>query len=364
MKETLEYFKDPSWTKIIAERIKDLAPSRNLKFCHVCGTHEYSIFRYGLRSFLPRNVEVIAGPGCPVCICPASDIDEAIWLTFNGVTVVTYGDMLRVRGSKISLREAKALGGEVKVAYSISDGVKMAESEPNKEFVFFSIGFETTAITTAAAILKSPPKNLSFLISHRLIPPVMELLLGIGDLQIDGYIAPGHVSTIIGMKPYEVFPKAYRMPTVVAGFEPTDVLLAILMLLKQVNSGTPKLENEYSRVVKWDGNVKAKKMIDEVFKIVDGRWRGLGRVPYSALKLKEEFLQYDARERYEINIGSSRDLLPGCSCHLVMIGKITPLSCPLFTKACTPEDPKGPCMVSSEGTCFIWHRFHQISKRD
>jgi len=224
--------------------------------------------------------------------------------------------------------------------------------------VFFAIGFETTAPSTAIEILKKPPKNLSFLISHRLIPPAMELLLGVGDLHIDGFIAPGHVSTIIGMKPYEIFPKAYRMPTIVAGFEPLDVLLAISMLLKQIRNGEARLENEYTRSVTWEGNAKAQQLIERVFKVVGGHWRGLGKIPDSALELREEFEEYDARKRYNVRIERPRDLLPGCLCHLVMIGKIKPPECPLYMKACTPQAPRGACMVSIEGTCRIWAK-HQ-----
>lgn len=343
----------------IIKKIEKLAPTHSLKFCHVCGTHEWTITHYGIRTVLPKTVEVIAGPGCPVCIVPAKEIDEAIWLSLNGKTVLTFGDMARVPGSKISLAQAKAIGGKVKVVYSIKDAVKIAKKNPNEEFVFFAIGFETTAPSTAIEILNGPPENLSFLISHRLIPPVMELLLGIGDLQIDGFIAPGHVSTIIGMKPYEIFPKAYRMPTVIAGFEPLDVLFAIFLLLKQIKEKKAKLENEYTRAVKWEGNVKAQKAINEVFEITSGEWRGLGKVPFSALKLKKEFSHLDARLKYNIKVDRSRDLLPGCSCHLVIIGKIKPNECPLFMKACTPQSPKGPCMVSIEGTCAIWAK-HKV----
>jgi hydrogenase expression/formation protein HypD len=230
----------------------------------------------------------------------------------------------------------------------------MAEEESAREFVFFAIGFETTAPLTANEVLKGPPENLSFLVSHRLIPPAMELLLGIGDLHIDGFIAPGHVSTIIGLKPYEIFSGAYRMPVVVAGFEPLDVLFAVKMLLHQLGDDEARLENEYGRAVKPDGNVKALEGIRRVFAVVDGRWRGLGRLPSSALALKPEFEEWDAREKHGIRVKQGRDILPGCQCHLVMIGKIKPSECPLFLGACRPEAPKGPCMVSAEGTCRIW----------
>lgn len=352
-------FRDPALARKVAEHIRNLAPSYNVKFCHICGTHEWTITHYGLRYLLPETVEVIAGPGCPVCVVPAAEIDEAISLALNGVTLVTFGDLLRVPGSETSLQEAKASGGDVRIVYGVGDAVKMAEKEPDKDFVFFAIGFETTAPSTAVEVLNKPPENLSFLVSHRLIPPAMELLLGVGDLRIEGFIAPGHVSTIIGVKPYEIFPKAYRMPTVVAGFEPLDVLFTISMLLKQVKDGEARLENEYKRSVTWEGNLKAQRLMEQVFSVVDGRWRGLGKLPSSALALREEFIAYDARKKYGVKIERSRDLLPGCLCHLVMIGKIKPPECPLYMKACTPQAPKGACMVSVEGTCRIWakHKF-------
>ncbi|MEM2319973.1 MAG: hydrogenase formation protein HypD [Candidatus Bathyarchaeia archaeon] len=348
-------FRDPELAKKVSEKIREIAPKNVfVKICHVCGTHEWTITHYGLRSMLPQNVEVIAGPGCPVCVTPSSEIDEAIELALRGVTVACFGDVIRVPGSEKSLLDAKAEGADVRVVYSIDDAVKMARREPYKEFVFFAIGFETTAPSTAIEVLKKPPENLSFLVSHRLIPPAMELLLGIGDLHIDGFIAPGHVSTVIGLKAYNIFPKAYRMPTVVAGFEPLDVLIAIYMILKQIREGTARLENEYVRAVNWEGNLKAQDVMRRAFEVVDGEWRGLGRLPSSAFKLKKEYAKSDAREKFGVRITRGRDLLPGCQCHLVMIGKIKPMECPLFMKACTPEKPLGACMVSVEGTCRIW----------
>jgi hydrogenase expression/formation protein HypD len=354
-------FRDPTLAKKAADHIVDLAPSHDTKLCHVCGTHEWTITHYGLRSFLPETLDVIAGPGCPVCVLPAAEIDEAISLALKGVTVVTFGDLLRVPGSETSLQRAKASGGDVRIVYGLGDAVKMANKEPDKDFVFFAIGFETTAPSTAVEVLNKPPENLSFLVSHRLIPPAMELLLGVGDLHIDGFIAPGHVSTIIGMKPYEIFPEAYRMPTVIAGFEPLDVLFAISMLLQQIKDGEAKLENEYKRSVMWEGNIKAQRLMEQVFNVVDGRWRGLGKLPLSALALRGEFLEYDARKRYDLQVEGSRDLLPGCLCHLVMIGKIKPPECSLYMKTCTPQAPKGACMVSIEGTCRIWAK-HKLTK--
>ncbi len=356
-----ENFRDPVLAKKVAEHIKKIAPPYETKFCHVCGTHEWTITHYGLRFLLPDNVDVIAGPGCPVCILPASDIDEAIELAKKGVTVTTFGDLIRVPGSETSLQKAKASGGDVRIVYGLRDAIHMAKKNPDKEFVFFAVGFETTSPSTAIEVLNKPPDNFSFLVSHRLIPPAMELLLGIGDLHIDGFIAAGHVSTIIGMKPYAVFPEAYGMPTVAAGFEPLDVLFAVDMLLQQVRDGVARLENEYKRVVSWDGNIKAQKLLEQVFDVVDGHWRGLGKLPKSALGLKKEFAAYDAREKYDLHIEDSRDILKGCLCHLVMIGKIKPPECPSYMTSCVPESPKGACMVSNEGTCRIWAK-HKLTK--
>jgi hydrogenase expression/formation protein HypD len=230
----------------------------------------------------------------------------------------------------------------------------MAKNEPDKEFVFHAVGFETTAPITAVEALGELPKNFGFLTSHRLIPPAMELLLGIGDLQIDGFIAPGHVSAIIGLKPYDLFPRVYRMPTVIAGFEPNDVLMAIYMVVKQHNENDAKLENEYSRVVKPEGNLRAQEMVAEAFEVTAGNWRGIGRLPQSALQLKEYLATYDARKKYNVRVERGKDILLGCECHLVIIGKIKPNECPMFLKACTPAKPIGACMVSSEGTCRVW----------
>lgn len=347
-------FRDQALAKRVAGHIHELSPEYPVKFCHVCGTHEWTVTHFGLRELLPKNVEVIAGPGCPVCVLPASEIDEAIELALEGVTVTTFGDVLRVPGSSASLADARAKGGDVRIVYGVGDAVKMAENEPGKDFAFFAVGFETTAPTTANEVLRRPPKNLSFLVCHRLIPPAMELLLGIGDLHIDGFIAPGHVSTVIGLSPYEVFPSAYHLPVVVAGFEPLDVLFAIDMLLKQLKDNVARLENEYGRAVKLEGNMKALGLVDRAFDTVDGYWRGLGRLPSSALALKAEFEKWDSRRKHELKVRAGRDLLPGCQCHLVMIGKIKPNDCPLFMKICKPESPKGACMVSIEGTCRIW----------
>lgn len=348
-------FRDPILGKRLERKIHQLAPkTKTVKICHVCGTHEWTITHFGIRSLLPENVEVIAGPGCPVCIVPASEIDEAVHLALKGVSVVCFGDVLRVPGSKGSLLDAKAEGSDVRVVYGVSDAVKMAEKEPEKEFTFFAVGFETTAPSTAVEVLKKPPRNLSFLVSHRLIPPAMKLLVELEDLNLNGFIAPGHVSTIIGLKPYQAFPKIFSMPTVVAGFEPLDVLVGIYMILKQLREGESRLENEYKRAVSPAGNVKAQEYLQKVFDVKDGRWRGIGVIPLSKYKLRDEYLAYNAHLKHDVEIVNGVDLPQGCKCHLVIIGKINPTECPLFMKACTPNKPIGACMVSNEGTCRIW----------
>ena len=348
-------FRNPEVAQNIAAKIREVTPKKGqVKICHVCGTHEWTITHFGLRSLLPSNVEVIAGPGCPVCIVPAAEIDEAVQLAKQGKVVTCFGDVLRVPGSESSLLEAKAGGADVRMVYAVSDAVEMARKEPEKEFVFSAVGFETTAPITALEALGDLPKNFSFLVSHRLIPPAMELLLGVGDLQIDGFLAPGHVSAIIGLKPYELFARVYRMPTVVAGFEPNDVLMSIYMIIKQVSTRDAQLQNEYSRVVKPEGNKKALELMDKAFTVVAGNWRGIGRLPDSALQLRESLAQFDARRKYELKIKEGKDILLGCECHLVIIGKIKPNQCPMFLKACTPAKPIGACMVSSEGTCRVW----------
>jgi hydrogenase expression/formation protein HypD len=350
-------FRDRDLSKRVAEKIQKAAASEGLvKICHVCGTHEWTITHFGIRSLLPSNIEVIAGPGCPVCIIPASEIDEAVQLALKNVAVTCFGDVLRVPGSKMSLLDAKAEGADVRVVYSVEDAVRMAKNEVDKDFVFFAVGFETTAPSTAVEIIAGLPKNLSVLVSHRLVPPAMELLAKMSDLNLDGFIAPGHVSTIIGLRPYEVFPETYKMPTVVAGFEPLDVLFGIYMIVKQIKEGKPRLENEYVRAVNREGNVKAQQVMRRVFGIADGNWRGLGNIPSSRLTLNHEYETSDALRKHDVKVERGVDIQHGCQCNLVVIGKIRPTECPLFMNACTPQKPIGACMVSSEGTCRIWAR--------
>ncbi|MFX1455254.1 MAG: hydrogenase formation protein HypD [Promethearchaeota archaeon] len=333
--------------------------SRPIKFMHVCGTHEHTISKYGLRTLIPKEIEVLSGPGCPVCICPAADIDKAVELGRRNDTIITtFGDMLRVPATSISLAELKAKGADIRVVYGPNDAVKIARENPEKEVIFFAIGFETTVPLVGYEIKSEPPSNFSVICAHKLIPAALELLMSQSQLQIDGFISPGHVSTIIGMKPYEIFSQGYKIPNVISGFEPNDVLLSILMLLKQVRDKKYDSLNEYSRVVKPEGNIIAQQIIEDVFQPVSSPWRGIGRVYDGGLTIKKEFQEYDADKKFDIKIGKSQDIPPGCSCHLIMVGKLYPYECKLFRTICTPINPIGPCMVSLEGTCSIYYKYH------
>jgi len=365
---TANRYRDKTVIKDLALAIGDESPARPLKIMHVCGTHENTISRYGLRELLPEDVEVIAGPGCPVCVCPETDISRAIKLALeHSAIVAAFGDMMRVPTAKGSLADAKADGADIRAVYSPFDSLKIAYNNPEKEVVLFAVGFETTACGVAALVQRGLPPNLSILTSHRLIPPVMEFLLGIGDLHIDGFLIPGHVTTVMGLKEYYIFPEAYRMPVVTAGFEPADVLTGVLKILRQINNGVPLCENAYERAVAPEGNKKAQKVIGDVFDIVPAYWRGIGRIPRSGLKLKDRFSEHDAfRKFFPENmheIPRPLDINPDCSCHLVMIGKINPTGCPIFGKGCRPDRPYGPCMVSMDGTCRIMaHGFENTVK--
>ncbi|OUJ18940.1 Hydrogenase maturation factor HypD [Methanonatronarchaeum thermophilum] len=341
--------------KSFSNKIDDKCPKDGLKALHVCGTHEQSILKHGLRSIIPGRLELKMGPGCPVCVTPAKEIDEAIWLAENDVTIATFGDMLRVPGTDKSLFDARSKGHDVRMVYSIEEAIKI--SNEVDEVVFFGIGFETTAPSNAAAVLNGLPNNFSILTSHRLIPPAMEALLNIEGVDFDGFIAPGHVSTIIGTKSYNVFSQKYGMPVVVSGFEALDILYALLKLTEQVDANTSKVENAYERAVNEEGNPKALEMLDKVFKTIDADWRGIGTIPGSGLEIKDEYSRYDARVKYDIDIEDSRDIHPGCMCHLILTARGKPTDCSLFAKECTPQDPRGPCMVSREGECNIWYKY-------
>jgi hydrogenase expression/formation protein HypD len=334
-----------------------------LRLMHVCGTHQDTLMRYGLNSMLQEvGMDVRAGPGCPVCVTTAKEIEEAIALARSGKVVATFGDMFRVPGETQSLADVKAEGYDVRMVYSITDCLALAE-KTDKDVVFFSIGFETTAPTPASVILSKPPENFSILSTHRLIPPAMAALLNMGELKIDGFIDPGHVSAIIGAGPYEFLSRDYHIPQVIAGFEPLDLLVAVYMLALQIRRGEAKVENEYTRVVKPEGNEKAKRIMETVFEPCDVGWRGFPVIPGSGLTLKDEFAAYDARKRYEDDLSTlSGDYKEpeGCRCGEILRGIVDPDECPLFGTGCTPQHPIGPCMVSREGCCNIMFRYGTI----
>jgi len=351
-------YRNEELAKQIQEKLKDL--NLNLRLMHVCGTHQDTLVKFGLNSMLKEaGIEVRPGPGCPVCVTTAKEIEEAIILAKKGKVVATFGDMFRVPGERLSLADVKAEGFDVRMVYSITDSISIAE-KTNKDVVFFSIGFETTAPTAASVILNNPPGNFSILSAHRLIPPAMEALIKMGEMKIDGFINPGHVSTIIGERAYEFISKRYKIPQVIAGFEPLDVLIGIYMLAMQIIRGEARVENEYKRVVKAEGNEKAKRIMKEVFEPIECSWRGFPVIPGSGLKLRGEFEDYDARKRYEDEL-STLDIdykePEGCRCGEILRGLVYPDECPLFGKACTPQHPVGACMVSKEGSCNITFRY-------
>lgn len=347
--------------KKLLERIK--ASEVSLRIMHVCGTHERTIAKFGLRSVLPENIEVISGPGCPVCVTPEEDVNVAIALAKSGVTVVTFGDMMRVPGSAESLLDAKSGGADVRMVYSIDDAIALAEKKPELEVAFFGIGFETTVPANAAALLRKIPENFSLLASQKQTPPAIELLAR--DTNVDAFIAPGHVATIIGTKPFE--PLAARgFPVVVSGFEARDILLGINLLQTQIEEGISRVDNGYPRAVKPEGNLIALKIMDKVFETSESEWRGIGKIENSGLALRKEFEDRDAAKKYEDRYISAleevRKKAEGkdkkrCICAAILTGKAKPSQCPNFQKACTPKSPAGPCMVSQEGMCYNWFRY-------
>lgn len=334
--------------KTILQTLEDIT-DRDLCFMHICGTHEAAIARAGLRSVLPKQLKIVMGPGCPVCITPQGEIDAALELVEKGSIIATYGDLLRVPGTKGSL---ESCGGDVRVVQGVHKAVEIAQ-KTDREVVFISVGFETTAPTVAATILKKPPKNFSILSSHRIVPPAMKWLLEQGEAKLHGFMLPGHVCTVTGYADYEQFP----VPQVVAGFEPEDILLGLLMLVRQIREGTHNVDNAYPRAVTREGNLKAKSVMYEVFEPFDVEWRGFPVIPGSGLRLKKEFEQYDAQKKFGIvfkHIGKHS----ACICDKVLRGIAQPSDCKMFGKACTPRTPVGPCMVSHEGACKIWHLYH------
>ncbi len=334
----------------------------NLKFMHVCGTHQDTLVKHGLDVLLQKSgVEIRQGPGCPVCVTTPKEIEEVLVLAKEGKTIATFGDMIRVPGVTSSLQQLKTEGYDVRTVYSIEDAVMLAEKHKEKEIVFMAVGFETTAPTTASVLLRDPPLNFSVLCCHRLIPPALQAILDMGEIKIDGFIEPGHVSTIIGTKPYEFISRDYYIPQVIAGFEPIDLLMGAWMLVRQIKQGNAEVQNEYIRAVKSQGNKKAQQVLKQVFEPMDINWRGFPVIHQSGLKLRNKFVKYDARRTYEEDLaeltGEEFAEPEGCLCGDVLRGLISSKECPLFGHGCTPDNPVGPCMVSSEGNCNIQYRY-------
>jgi len=333
----------------IAATLRGLV-DRDLTFMHICGTHEAAIARAGLRSVLPERLKIVMGPGCPVCITPQGEIDAALDLVDKGCIIATYGDLLRVPGTTGSL---ESTGGDVRVVQGVHKAVEIA-TKTGKEVVFISVGFETTAPTVAATLLAHPPRNFSILSCHRIVPPAMKWLLEQGEAKLDGFMLPGHVCTVTGYEDYEQFP----VPQVVAGFEPEDILLGLVMLVRQIRKGVHRVDNAYPRAVSREGNIKAKKVMYEVFEPCDVEWRGFPVIPKSGLRLKKEFEQYDAQKKFQI-VFKHISKHSACICDKVLRGIAQPQDCRLFSKVCNPRTPVGPCMVSHEGACKIWHLYYE-----
>ena len=359
---------------VIASAVQD---SRSYRFMEFCGGHTHAISRYGLEDLLPKNVQMIHGPGCPVCVLPAGRIDMAILLVEQpNVTLCVYGDLMRVPGSRrSSLLRAKAHGADVRMVYSTLDAIRIAEQEPNREVVFFAIGFETTTPPTAMAIRlaeKKQLKNFTIFCNHVLTPPAIQNILespdirDLGRVEIDGFIGPAHVSTVIGTQPYEFFAEEFAKPVVISGFEPLDVMQSILMLVRQVNDDRHDVENQYVRAVTRNGNLRAKMEVADIFELRDQfEWRGLGLVPYSGLRLKKAYAAYDAQRRFDMPELTAADN-PSCECGAILRGVKKPVDCKLFGTVCTPENPMGSCMVSSEGACaahWTYGRFRDMEQR-
>jgi hydrogenase expression/formation protein HypD len=362
---TLELkFRDPARARALADALarRVAAAGRPIQIMHVCGSHEQAIARFGLRALFPPGLTLIMGPGCPVCVTDAPEVDEAVALTRLGARVCTYGDMLRLPGTALSLADAKAEGGKVEVVYSVAHAAELAKQHPSEEVVFFASGFETTAVATAAVVLADPPKNLSILSVHKYVPAAMEVVAESDPTRIDGFVAAGHAAIITGWKIFEPFAARTGKPVVVAGFEPLDILAAVLELVELVAGGRATVFNAYPRCVTSGGNRPAQASLWKVFEPRDGVWRGIAMVKGGNLDLRPEFAHVDARRRFRIDTTSVRDVEAEgrsrhCRCGEIMLGLATPVDCTLYGKGCVPEAPVGACMVSSEGTCRIWHTY-------
>jgi hydrogenase expression/formation protein HypD len=351
--------------KLAARIAHEAGPERDYHFMEFCGGHTHAIFRYGVQDLMPENVHFVHGPGCPVCVLPVRRLDDAVELAEkHGVILCSYGDMMRVPGTKQrSLIRAKADGADIRMVYSTMDALKIARDNPDRQVVFFAIGFETTTPPTAAAIKQAEAErleNFSVFCNHVLTPPAIGHILDSEDFapggpaRIDGFLGPSHVSAVIGSKPYEAAAEKYGKPVVIAGFEPLDVMQSVLMLIRQVNEGRAEVENEYTRVVTREGNLKAQTLTGEVLELRESfEWRGLGEVPYSALRICDAYAEFDAEKRFTVSEKQSREV-KSCECPAILRGVKKPTDCKLFGTVCTPENPMGSCMVSSEGACAAY----------
>jgi len=368
LKDLYDGFRQPDVIKLFAKKIKQEAKKlkKPLGVMEVCGGHTHTIMKYGLKQLMPKNIKFIHGPGCPVCVMPKERIDHAYNLAMqDDVILVTLGDMIKVPGSQGSLQDARGLGADVRFVYSPMDCIKIANENPDKKVIFFAIGFETTTPMTTALInlvIKKDIKNILFHINHITVPEPMRVLLEDRTNAIDAFIGPAHVSVISGSKIYDEFPKKYNKPVVVSGFEPVDVMESIYMIVKQIVENRCELEVQYSRSVSQDGNIVAQKLNDKFFeKREHFRWRGIGDIPLSALKLKDEFSSYDAEVIYKDTLPTKKiDDHKLCICGEILKGKANPVDCKVFGTACTPSSPLGSCMVSSEGACAAYYKFGGI----
>ncbi len=366
----VDEYRDPAAARVAVRRITELADGGRAgapyAFMEVCGGHTHTIYRHGIEQLLPETVQLVHGPGCPVCVIPMGRVDDAISLAEQpGVVFTSFGDMMRVPGSTSSLLEAKARGADVRMVYSPLDALKIAQKNPDKRVVFFAVGFETTAPSTAVTLLRAREaglRNFSVFSNHVTIVPPLKAILDSPDLRLDGFLGPGHVSTVIGNRPYEFVPRRYGKPLVTAGFEPLDILQAVVMLLQQFADGRCEVENQYSRVVADDGNPIALRILEQVFTLRPHfEWRGLGFIAQSALALREEFAAYDAERLFDLPGVRVADP-KACQCGEVLKGVLKPWECKVFGTACTPETPIGTCMVSSEGACAAYYTFGRLHK--
>jgi hydrogenase expression/formation protein HypD len=355
-------FRDPARAAALKAALAELARQTGpLAVMHVCGSHEQAIARFGLRASLPRELEVIMGPGCPVCVTDVPEVDEGVALARQGVRVATYGDMLRVPGTVQSLADAQADGARVEIVYGIAQAIELAR-RTDEEIVFFATGFETTAVATAAAVLAGLPRNLSILSAHKYIPPVMEIVAEMPETRVSGFLAAGHAATITGWAVFEPFVARHRQPVVVAGFEPLDILAGLAQLVELCRDRRPEVRNAFPRCVTREGNLRAQEQLWKVFRPTGGRWRGIAHVPNGNLRLRDTFAHVDARRRHKIDLAQLWDYAPSslvqrCICGDIMAGIRSPTDCALYGKECHPDAPVGACMVSSEGTCRIWQQY-------